>query len=306
MSVEKAAERLQSVINGRIYIHKSLRDSNTFKVGGAAELLLIPSSAADIAEAVQICDSEGLPVTILGNGSNVLISDKGIRGLVIKLVKGIDHLQFGDQCIIAEAGVMLPGLAKEAARRGISGWEFGIGIPASIGGAIYMNAGAYQQSVSDSLIWVEYLAANGELIRERKENLQFAYRSSLFSHENGIIIRAAWRCEYDDNKEITKRMNEIQKKRMNSQPLQWPNAGCIFRNPENGRPAGWLLEQSGCKGLQIGDAVISEKHANFIINRGRATQEQICSLIDLARRKVYEQFGIELKTEIKFLGEASI
>ncbi len=302
MDWSKAAEELGREISGWVLPRVPMREHTTWRVGGPADLLLIPRATEDIARGLAFARARGLPVTVIGNGSNVLVRDGGIRGLTLKMAGGMKEYAFHGARLSAEAGVMLPVLARAAARLGLSGLEFAPGIPASLGGAVVMNAGAFGQQLADLVAAGEAFDFEGKKHLLRASELAFGYRWSSLGEQELVIFRVALRLAPGDTSLIVARMERNLALRKRLQPLNLPSAGSVFRNPP-GDYAGRLIELAGLKGLRCGDAQVSEKHANFIVNLGNATAAQVVSLMEHVREKVREKFGVELVPEVRLVGE---
>ncbi|MCD8239199.1 MAG: UDP-N-acetylmuramate dehydrogenase [Clostridiales bacterium] len=273
----------------------------TFKTGGAASFFVEPSSAEETAETVKLLNELNLPYVIIGNGSNLLVSDKGYDGFVIKLGKGFSEISVSDDTITAEAGASLSGVAAAALREGLEGFEFAAGIPGSIGGGVCMNAGAYGGELKDVITKVTALN-NGEITTLENKDCNFGYRISRIMREGMIVLKAEFKLTPGDRALISEKMNDLAKKRSDKQPLNYPSAGSTFKRPE-GYFAGKLIEDTGLRGFSIGGAQVSEKHCGFIINRGEATSSDIYSLICEVQKRVFDKFGVELQREVRLVGD---
>jgi len=274
----------------------------TFKIGGPAEYFFEAKTKEDLIKAIKTAKKFKTPFFILAGGSNTLVSDKGYRGLVIKNQNS--EFQILGSRIVTEAGVKLSKLVTESLSHGLSGFEWTAGIPGTIGGAIRGNAGAFGKSMTDVVEKVELLEINSELRIKSYESKDccFGYRSSIFKEKNNLIVLSAEvRLKTDDKEKIKESIERYLNYRKEKHPLEFPSVGSVFENPE-GYSAAKLIEECGLKGKKIGQAQISEKHANFIINLSQAKAKDVCRLIDLAKKKVKEKFKIELKEEIQFLG----
>ncbi len=274
----------------------------TFQIGGPADVLIEPATKEAFIEAYKILKESGVPVTVIGAGSNLLISDKGIRGAVIRLTKPFSKVEQDGNVLTAETGVSLAKLAAKALSSGLSGLEFASGIPGSLGGAVFMNAGAYGGEMKDVVVETEYLAAGGSVKTVCGEAHQFDYRKSIFSLEGGIVLASKLQLTPGNPETIRATMQELNGRRRDKQPLNYPSAGSFFKRPV-GHFAGKLVEDAGLKGTTFGGAQISEKHAGFVINLGGATAEDVCKLMDYVKTKVFEQFGVTLEPEVRMLGE---
>lgn len=280
-----------------------MREYTTFKVGGNVTFSALPSSAEELTLLVRELRRIGAePVWFVGRGSNLLVSDEGLDGVVV-FTWGLSELKREEQTVIADAGVGMNALCRMAQSEGLTGLEFAYGIPGTVGGGVFMNAGAYGGEMRDVLEWVEYLDETGEVKRLPKEKLELSYRRSVFStHPQWCILRAAFRLEQGDRQQIGDKMSELMARRREKQPLEYPSAGSTFKRPE-GAFAGSLIEQCGLKGTRVGNAQVSEKHAGFIINLGGATCAQINELIEKVQQTVFERTGYQLEPEVRRLGK---
>lgn len=273
----------------------SLKELSTFHIGGKAKYFTIVKNKEELKEAFSFAKNEKLPFFVLGNGSNVLFDDLGFRGLVIH--NKIDFLEIKDQTVFVGGGYSFSKLGMITADKELEGLHFAASIPATVGGAIFMNAGAWGLNVSNSLLKVDYLTEDGKEIGFLKNEIKWGYRYSTFHEIKGAILQASFHLSFSN--EVKKKMTEMIEKRKNSQPSGF-SAGCVFRNGEN-YFAGELIEKSGLKGQRIGGAVISVKHGNFILNDSNATSQDVLSLISLIKEEVRKKFSFELKEEIRYL-----
>ncbi|MCG0276984.1 MAG: UDP-N-acetylmuramate dehydrogenase [Thermanaeromonas sp.] len=295
------AGELQRSIAGRVLLEEPLSRHTTFRIGGPADLLALPTNREDIEACISFSREKGLPFYILGNGSNLLVREKGVRGLVIKTT-GLSRLEVKDANIWAEAGVLLARVLSKAQKAGLSGLEFAAGIPATLGGATVMNAGTPAGSMEDVVARVEVLDKEGRFVIADGSQLGFGYRESRIKGSGQVVVAVLLALKPGHPEEIDRLIAQRLALRKKKQPLAWPNAGCIFKNPP-GYAAGWLIEQVGAKGWSRGDAEVSTIHANFIINRGRATASDVLGLIERVREEVFKRFGIYLDLEIEIWGE---
>ncbi|WP_227767098.1 UDP-N-acetylmuramate dehydrogenase [Zhaonella formicivorans] len=302
MDWERIAEFLKQKLKGQCRLNEPLQYHTTWRIGGPADLLVIPFCKDDVLLTMQLAAAEGIPVYVIGNGSNLLVLDRGVRGMVLKLAGGLKGISQEGCVLKAEAGVLLPFLAHLAAKSGLSGLEMLAGIPGTIGGAIVMNAGAYGSSIGELVQSVEVCDYAGNTIKLQQEELEFGYRRSALKGRPAVVLEAELKLQPGKREYIEKIMQENMLSRKKSQPLHLPNAGSVFINPP-GSAAGYLIEKAGAKGLRKGGAQVSEKHANFIVNVGNASARDVLELIEQVREMVYLAFGIELQTEIKLLGE---
>lgn len=284
-----------------IKINEPLKNHTSFKIGGPADEFCEVTSREEISGLIEYAEKKNIPYTIIGNGSNLLVGDKGIRGLVIKLAKGLDKAEASGETIIAEAGILLSKLAKLALAEGLSGLEFASGIPGTLGGAIFMNAGAYGGEMKDIVKSVTYLE-DGEIKAAAGTELEFGYRKSRFTGRGCVILSAELELKHADADEIAAKMEDFKERRCSKQPISVPSAGSTFKRPE-GYFAGRLIEDAGLKGFCVGGAQVSEKHSGFVINKGDATARDVLDLIEHIQKTVYEKFKVRLETEVKMLGE---
>lgn len=291
--------RLHSTFSGKVLPNEPLSGHTWLKIGGPADLFLVPDTKEDVLHAVRFCTEEGIPYTILGSGSNVLVGDEGIRGAVIAIHKTLDYLHVDGDVVRAGAGVNVPKLVVDLLKHGFTGMEGLGGIPGSLGGAIIMNAGAYGTEIFEFVTDVE-LIRGGKAVTLKRDQIFFTYRGTDLT--NDIILEVGFRFERGDVDAAKERRKVLLAKRKDSQPLDRPNAGSIFKNPP-GDYAGRLIEASGLKGTRVGNAVVSEKHANFLVNDGEATARDMMGLIELVRSRVRADHGVELELEVKLLGE---
>ena len=274
----------------------------TFRIGGPADFYLCPHSTKEVQQTVQICKEENLPYFILGNGSNLLVSDKGYRGAIIRLWKNFSDISVKDCCITAKAGALLSKVAAEALEEGLTGMEFASGIPGTIGGAVFMNAGAYGGEMKDIIKEVKVLDDQGEIRVLSNEEMKLGYRTSIVKEKGYTVLSAVLQLKKGEVSVIRETMEDLKNRRTSKQPLDMPSAGSTFKRPE-GYFAGKLIMDSGLRGFSVGGAQVSEKHCGFVVNKGGATAEDVTALIREVQRRVKEKFGVELETEVRFLGE---
>lgn len=303
--METFLDKLKRVISSeRIWQNEPMKQHTTFRVGGPADYYVRPS-IEEIQSIITLAKRENMPYTIIGNGSNLLVKDGGIRGLVIELglEAGMVHLKEGNNHMItAEAGVRLSALAKVAANNSLTGLEFAAGIPGTVGGAVFMNAGAYGGEIKDVIVNATVLEEDGIVRTFLKEDLDLSYRHSAISENGGIVLSASFVLQEGNPDEILAKMADFAARRKEKQPLEFPSAGSTFKRPE-GYFAGKLIQDAGLAGYRIGDAQVSEKHCGFVINRGNATAIEILQLIFDVQEKVQKEFGVKLETEVRILGE---
>ncbi len=285
----------------QILFKEPLARHTTFRVGGPAELLLTPS-AKQLPEVMRILNKHRCPVTVIGNGSNLLVGDKGIRGAVIEIGSCMSDISVDGACITAQAGAMLARVAMQAYQSGLSGMEFAAGIPGSVGGAMVMNAGAYGGEMKDIVVSVDVLDQDGRVVRLAGEEMDFSYRHSCITEQGYLALSAVFHLQKAEPQAIWDRMEELKERRVSKQPLEYPSAGSTFKRPE-GFFAGKLIMDAGLAGFTIGGAQVSPKHCGFVINRGGASPSDVLAVIRHVQKTVKEQFGVDLEPEVKLLGE---
>lgn len=295
-------DRLREILTEeQIRTDEPMSRHTTFRVGGPADYFLTPGEA-ELGLVVKLLQEEQIPLQIIGNGSNLLVGDKGIRGAVVEIGAQLNGVSVEGSCLVAQAGVSLARAAQEAARAHLSGLEFASGIPGTVGGAVVMNAGAYGGEMKDVVERVQVLCGSGELKTLNGEEMEFSYRHSIVPKLNGIVLKTVFRLEEADESLIRTKMELLKNQRAQKQPLEYASAGSTFKRPK-GYFAGKLIMDSGLRGFQVGGAQVSEKHCGFVINRGDATAEDILTLIRHVQKTVKEKFGVDLETEVRMIGE---
>lgn len=289
------------IMPGRVRAGELMKKHTSWRIGGPADIYVEPASRGELQLAVSYAHELSIPLTVIGAGTNILVSDEGIRGIVIKIGSGLDWISVNENIIFAEAGAKLSRVASVARDAGLGGFEFSAGIPGDVGGAVVMNAGANGASVGAQVKEILLLNPEGVYFKKTKDEMNFGYRSSALQSELAVVVEAVFSCCRRDRNAINEDMDTYIKKRKDTQPLHYPNAGSVFKNPP-GESAGRLIEAAGLKGERVGDAQISLMHANFIINLGAATARDVLMLINKARASVLDRFGIDLKPEVKVLG----
>ena len=281
-------------------INESLKKHTTYGIGGPADLMIFPKSKQDLIKVVEIINENKIQLTILGSGSNVLVSDNGLRGAVISLKNSLKQIEVDNNILYAECGTMLGKIVKHAVKNNLIGLENLNGVPGTLGGALIMNAGAWGGEISENLIHVEVINSKSEIQKIQKKDLNFSYRQSSFNKDD-ILLSAKFNLKKADKDIIKENFIEAQSGRKKSQPLNKRSAGSLFKNPKN-NSAGKLLDEAGLKGFSIGDAKISEKHANFFINDGDASSKDMLMLIKKAHKEVKDKFNVNLSLEVKLMG----
>ena len=282
-------------------LNEPLKRYTAWKIGGPAEALLEPKSVEELIAAVRIASEHGIPVTVLGGGTNVLVLDGGIRGLTIRLAKSLKKVEVEEYHVVADAGVLYPVLANTTAAKGLTGLEFATGIPGTVGGAVYMNAGAYGSETREVLDWADVFR-EGEVVRMANADLGLSYRRSIL-HENPgwLVLRGGYTLAPGDPVELKARIKEFRTQRMGGSPNK-PSCGSTFKRPKNDFP-GRVIEAAGLKGTRVGQIEVSPVHANYLVNLGGGTAEDALKLIGLVRERVREELGVELETEVRVVGE---
>lgn len=294
---------LQDLFPGRVRTGEPMKKHTSWRIGGPSDYFVEPVGRKELQLLVSFAKHREIPLTIIGNGSNLLVSERGIRGIVIKIGSGLARVTVLGRDVVAEAGAKLSALATAARDNSLGGLEFSAGIPGTVGGAVVMNAGANGSSVGALIREVLLLDLEGRLCRRGGETLNFSYRSCALQMEPMIVVEARFTCYPREKHLIQDEMEGFIAKRLSAQPLGLPNAGSVFRNPP-GDSAGRLIEAAGLKGLRVGDAQVSTLHANFIVNLGMATASDVLALIDKTRKTVMGRYGVELQLEVKIVGDA--
>lgn len=286
----------------RLLFHEEMKKHTTFRIGGPADIIALPRDEEDVCTLISFCQQRDIPLFIFGMGSNLLVRDGGIRGIAIKLGENLDAVEVMGEEINAQAGVKLSTLARIASFHSLSGLEFAEGIPGSLGGALVMNAGAYNGEMQAIVKEATAIGPDGDLKIFKAEEMQFGYRRSIFQGNGFTVISARLKLVYGKRDEIENRMQEFARRREEKQPLDKPSAGSTFKRPQ-GFYVGPMLEELGLKGFSIGGAQVSRKHAGFIVNSGNATASDVIQLIAYIQQKARERFGVNLQTEIRVVGE---
>ena len=281
--------------------NKNLNELSTFRIGGPADRFIEPESVEMLIDVIGDLKAHSERFLVIGNGSNLLFSDEGYRGTIVKVGKGLDKVECCSQFVTAGSGALLSSVAKNAAKCGLTGLEFACGIPGSIGGGVFMNAGAYDGQLSDCIHEVYSISPSGEKICRAASACDFSYRHSVYMENEEIIFAVNFFLENGKVEAIEEKISELTEKRVSKQPLQYPSAGSFFKRPE-GYFAGKLIEDAGLKGFSVGGAQVSEQHAGFVINKGGATYQNVIDLMHYVQDKVFEQFGVKLEPEVRIIG----
>ncbi len=277
-----------------------MRNHTSFKIGGPADIFVSPRTEDEVIEALSFLKENDIPFTVIGNGSNLLVSDKGIRGCVISLGKNFASLNCIDDTIYSSSGTLLSRIASTAYENSLTGFEFASGIPGSLGGAIVMNAGAYGGEMKDVVVTTKYIDIDGSIKKCTRTEHEFLYRKSRFGNGE-IILSSSLKLKKGNKEEIKETMNDLAARRKDKQPLEYPSAGSTFKRPE-GYFAAKLIDDAGLRGFAIGGAMVSDKHCGFVINKANATFDDVTRLISHIQSVVFEKFGVSLEPEVKILG----
>lgn len=283
----------------RLLLDEPMKLHTTFRIGGNADYFVKPESIEEIKALTECAKRHGIAYYVLGNGSNMLISDEGYRGMIIRLGEEFSDITMQDNDMISvQAGAKLSRIGNEAAAKGLTGFEFASGIPGTVGGAVVMNAGAYGGEIKDIIVSATVLTQEGDVVTLSNDELELGYRTSIIQKKGYIVLLAVFKLEKGDEAQIRSRMKELAEKRREKQPLEYPSAGSTFKRPE-GFFAGKLIADAGLKGFKVGGAQVSEKHAGFVINTGSATACDVIELTDEVKRKIKQIYGVELELEVK-------
>ncbi|WP_250227427.1 UDP-N-acetylmuramate dehydrogenase [Anaeropeptidivorans aminofermentans] len=284
-------------------INEPLKNHTSFKIGGDAKVFFMPESVSDIADALKVCRENEFPYYILGNGTNILFSDKGYNGVIINIFNKFNQVYLeNENTINAQSGALLSSIANIALNNSLSGMEFASGIPGALGGAVYMNAGAYGGEMKDIVLSADILDKDGNIRTLDNNEMGFQYRSSNAEKEGFIVLSAKLQLKKGNKEEIKSKMYELNSQRKEKQPLEMPSAGSTFKRPE-GNFAGKLIMESGLRGYSIGGAMVSEKHCGFVVNTGNATCKDVLLLIEHVKKTVYDKFNVMLEPEVRIIGD---
>jgi UDP-N-acetylmuramate dehydrogenase len=289
------------LIEGRVLFNVPMRQFTSIKVGGPADSLFFPKNVNELRKVIRYANRKNIPTLILGKGTNLVVKDKGVRGWVVSLTQGMKKVQMNGDAVEAEAGLSLQRLIQFSIEKGLTGLEPFFGIPGTVGGGLAMNAGAWGVELKDVVLSITFMKKNGEVIERSRPKLKFYYRR-LVLPSSWIILKGRFQLKKGRKEEIFERVKSYSEMRKRSQPLDYPSAGSIFKNPEEG-PAGKWIEEAGLKGFRMGQAMVSDRHANFIINLGKARAEEVINLMEWIERKIYEEKGISLEREVSVVGE---
>lgn len=294
--------KLTNIVDSKdIEIDEPMKNHTSFKVGGPVDILVNPENYQQVVDIISLCKGDNVPYYIIGNGTNLLVKDGGIRGVVIKLCK-LNEITLEEDKLIAKSGALLKDVSGIALDQGLTGFEFACGIPGSIGGAVAMNAGAYNGEISNVVESAKVIDNDGKIRVLNKDELELGYRTSSILKHGYTVIEVTFKFQKGEQEKIKGRIEDLNKRRSEKQPLEYPSAGSTFKRPE-GYFAAKLIEDSGLKGMKVGGAEVSEKHSGFIVNKGDATAKDILDLIKLVQKTVKDKFNVELFTEVRVMGE---
>lgn len=300
--MQEFCHKLKNVITkGTVLTEEPMSRHTSFQIGGPAEIFVQPATGDEVRQAICLAKEEQIPFFVVGNGSNLLVSDDGFRGMIVQIGRNLQEISVEDNVIYAQAGALLSRVARTALEHGLTGMEFAAGIPGSLGGAVAMNAGAYGGEMKDILTDAEVLTPDGEIKILSLEELDLSYRHSCIFDEDYIVLSVHLQLEQGDTTVIRNRMDELARARREKQPLEYPSAGSTFKRPE-GYFAGALIQDAGLKGYTVGGAQVSEKHSGFVVNRGGATAEEVLFLIKQVQKKVKSRFGVTMEPEVRMVG----
>lgn len=295
------AEISNYIKNENVELNAPMKKYTSFKVGGAVDLLVKPETYEEVSKVIGLCEERKIPYYIIGNGSNILVKDGGVRGVAIKLSK-LDGITINGEEIIVQSGAAIGEVSLKSRDASLTGFEFACGIPGTIGGAIAMNAGAYNGEIADIIDTVTVMDHKGKIIKLTKDQLELGYRTSVVLTKNYIVLEATFKLKKGEYEKVAGRISDLMRRRREKQPLEYPSAGSTFKRPE-GFFAAKLIEDSGLKGVSIGGAQVSEKHSGFIINKGNATAKDILDLIHFVQKTVKSKYDVNLDTEVRIIGE---
>lgn len=302
MDNKELYKQFENVDFGEILFDEPMKNHTSFKIGGPADIMIIPSSEGEIVESIKFCRNNNIKYFVMGNGTNLLVKDSGIRGVVIKIGKGFDDIDIVEDKLICQSGALLSLVGKQALKNSLRGFEFASGIPGTVGGAITMNAGAYGGEMKDIVTKVRVLDKDNNILELNNEQMDFRYRGSKVVDEGLIVLSVEFQLEKGNYSMIEEKMRDLAFQRKSKQPLELPSGGSTFKRPV-GHYAGKLIDDAGLRGLRFRDAQVSEKHCGFVVNRGEATFEEVYTLINTVQKIVRDKYDVVLEPEIKIIGD---
>jgi len=294
-------EEVRSLIKGSVLFNVRMKRFTSMKVGGPVDALLFPRDVGELKKVVRYARKKSIPVMILGKGTNMIVRDKGVRGWMVNLTQGLKKIRAKGEVVEAEAGAPLQRLVQFSVQKGLAGFEPFYGIPGTVGGGLAMNAGAWGSELKDFLLSITLMKENGDIVERPRSRLRFSYRG-LVLPPKWIILKGQFQLKKGKKKEMVERIKSYSEQRREKQPLDYPSAGSIFKNPAGGSAGRWI-EEAGLKGYRMGQAMVTERHANFIINLGSASAADVIHLIEWVETRVYEEKGVSLEREVKVVGE---
>ena len=302
MRQEFETKLFHTIDKEKIYVNEKMEKHTTFRIGGPADFFVMPSDVTDVKAVIELCEQEKVPYYVVGNGSNLLVGDKGFRGVIIQIAGNMNQLQADGEVITAQAGCSLAQIAGKALDEELAGFEFAAGIPGTLGGAVRMNAGAYGGEIKDVLESAVVLTKEGKVMELSVNEMEFGYRTSIIERTGWTILGGKIRLHKGKREEIKAVMDDLRERRVSKQPLEYPSAGSTFKRPK-GYFAGKLIQDAGLRGFRVGGACVSEKHSGFVINIDHATADDVVSLMEQVDEKVRAQFGVGLEPEVRRIGE---
>jgi len=294
-------ELIKKICPEHVLRDEPMSKHTSFKIGGLVEFMILPNSVDELQHAIKILKDKNIEYYIIGNGTNILVSDAGIKGAVIKIGQNFNKVDIEEEQVTAQAGILLSSLSQMVAKNNLEGFEFANGIPGTLGGAVAMNAGAYDGEIKDVIIGASVINSYGKIVYLTKEELQLEYRNSIIQKKNYIVLEVELQLEKGNVEEIKAKIKDFTQRRTTKQPLSLPSAGSTFKRPV-GNFAGKLIQDAGLKGVRVGGAQVSELHSGFVVNVDNATAKDVMDLIGLVQKTVKDKFGVELKSEVKFIG----
>ena len=302
MTIDFRKELIEITEETRVQAQEPMSRHTTFRLGGNADYLVDAKNADEVKALIDLCKRENVPFYVIGNGSNILVGDKGYRGVIIRIFKHMNEVWVKECVVYAQAGALLSKIANAALAESLTGFEFAAGIPGTLGGAVVMNAGAYGGELKDVLQWAEVVTDDGEILRLSAEELELGYRTSIIAKKGYVVLGGAIQLQKSDKDKIKAQMDDLKERRITKQPLEYPSAGSTFKRPV-GYFAGKLIYDAGLRGFKLGGAQVSQKHCGFVINTGNATAKDVVDLIEEVQKRVKGNAGVTLETEVRRLGD---
>jgi len=300
--MKEVYKRIQSMISeDRIFTNEPLKEHTYFKIGGPVNILIKVNSIDEIKKVIQLCKDENVKYYVIGNGTNILVPDEGLEAVIIKIAEDFSAYRIQGDKVHVQSGMLLSTLSKKIAKASLAGFEFASGIPGTVGGAIYMNAGAYGGEMKDIVEYAKVLDHKGKIRKIMNKDLALGYRKSIVSEKSYVVLSVCFRLQKGNSETIMEKIKILDEKRISKQPINLPSAGSAFKRPE-GYYAGKLIDDAGLRGFRFRDAQVSDKHCGFVVNRGNATCKDILQLIEMVKKIVSDQFNVTLEREVRILG----